>query len=75
MEQRNATEALKSILDYLLNTCEFHLVEAKHYSLNPASGKVMDKAGMIKEAVLKERRYDSETNTYCDLIYYFKKKD
>lgn len=67
-----ATEALKAVLDYMLNECEMHIVEAKHYSTNPASGRVMEKAGMQKEAVLKERRYVAETNDYCDLVIYSK---
>lgn len=67
-----ATEALRAILDYMLDECEMHIVEAKYQSLNPASGKVMEKAGMEKEAVLKERRYDAGTGTYCDLICYCK---
>lgn len=70
--QGYATEALKAVVDYMLNVCEMHVVEAKHYSLNPASGRVMEKAGMVKEAVLKERRYDAATDTYCDLICYCK---
>lgn len=48
-----------------------HIVEAKHHSTNPASGRVMEKAGMIKDAVLKERRYDAETDSYCDLVCYY----
>lgn len=68
-----ATEALKAVLYYMLKNCEMHIVYAKHYSLNHASGRVMQKAGMVKEAVLKERRYDEETDTYSDLIYYSKK--
>lgn len=67
-----ATEALIAVLDYLLNECELHLVEAKHYSTNPVSGKVMEKAGMKQEAILKERRFDKNTEQYCDLIYYYK---
>lgn len=69
-----ATEALKATIDYMLDECGMHIVEAKYQSLNPASGKVMEKAGMEREAVLKERRYDLETDTYCDLICYCKKR-
>ena len=69
-----ATEALKAVIDYLLDECELHVVEAKHYSTNPASGKVMRKAGMIQEAVLVERRYEENTDTYSDLICYYIKR-
>lgn len=68
--QGYATEALKAVIDYMLDKCEMHVVEAKHHSTNPASGRVMEKAGMTKEAVLKERRYNKETNSYCDLVCY-----
>lgn len=67
-----ATEALKAVIKYLLEECGLHLVEAKHYSTNPASGRVMQKAGMIQEAVLKDRRYHAETDSFCDLVYYSK---
>ncbi len=69
--QGYATEALKAIISYLKNECNFHVVEAKHDSRNPASGKVMQKAGMKKEAVLKERRYDKTAGKYSDLICYY----
>lgn len=68
--QGYATEALKAVITYMLYECEMHLVEAKHQSMNPASGKVMEKAGMTKDAVLKERRYHAPTDTYCDLVCY-----
>lgn len=73
--QGYATEALKAVINYMLYDCEMHIVEAKHHSINPASGRVMEKAGMIKEAVLKERRYHAITNSYCDLICYSRSKD
>ena len=63
-----ATEALSAVLDYLLTDCEMHVVTACYRSLNPASGRVMEKAGMHQEAVLKERRFDAVTGTWCDLI-------
>lgn len=65
-----ATEALKAVINYMLDDCEMHVVEAKHHSTNPASGRVMEKAGMTKDAVLKERRYHAETDSYCDLVCY-----
>lgn len=68
------TECLKAVIDFFLNECEIHTVEAKYHSINPASGRVMEKAGMIKEAVLKERRYYPETDSYCDLVCYYIQK-
>ena len=65
-----ATEALKAVLKYMLNDCEFHLVEARHYETNPASGKVMGKAGMKKEAILRERRKNKNTVNFDNLVVY-----
>ena len=65
-----ATEALKIVIEFLFNECEFHLIEARHRSSNPASGKVMEKAGMTKDVVLKNRRYNKYTDSYEDLVIY-----
>ena len=65
-----ATEALCCILRFLLDECHFHVVEARHSSSNPASGRVMQKAGMRRDAVLPQRQYDADTDTYTDLIVY-----
>jgi len=65
-----ATEALKRVIDYLLDDCKFHLVEACHISGNPASGRVMQKAGMKKEAELKDRRFNKYTKELNDKIIY-----
>lgn len=65
-----ATETLKVILDYLLNDCEFNLVEGKCRSSNVSSSRVMEKAGMNRDAILPKRRYNKYTNEYEDLIVY-----
>lgn len=71
-----ATEALKRVIDFMLNDVNFHLVEAKHISLNSASGRVMQKAGMKLDGVLKERRIDKLTGEKVDLVIYsITKKD
>lgn len=65
-----ASESLKRVLEFLLNECEFHLVEAKHHASNPASGRVMEKAGMKKDGILRERRVNKIKNGYDDLVIY-----
>lgn len=65
-----ATEALRAVIEYLLNECNLYLVEASHISGNPASGKVMTKAGMHKEAVLKNRMINKFTKERNDLIIF-----
>ena len=68
--QGYATEMLKAVIDYLLNEEGFHVVEASHYSGNPNSGKVMEKAGMKKEVELRDRRYNFRTGKYENLVCY-----
>lgn len=65
-----ATEALQKVLNYLLLECDFHLVEARHYESNPASGKVMQKAGMINDGILRERRLKKNSEEYDNLVIY-----
>lgn len=65
-----ATEALKVVIGYLLNECDFHLVEAKHHKSNPASGRVMEKSGMTLDGILRERRVNKHFNGYDDLVIY-----
>lgn len=49
------TEALRAYLAYLFHQPGIHRVEAQHDVYNPASGVVMQKAGMQEEGILKER--------------------
>lgn len=48
------SEALRAVLDYGFNTLHFNKLFATHFLENTASGKVLQKAGMIQEAVLKD---------------------
>lgn len=64
------TEAVREVLRYLLFEEEVYLIEAKHNSDNIGSGKVLSKAGMKKEAVLRDRRIDKLTGKRSDLIIY-----
>lgn len=68
--QGYATEALKIVLKYLIYDCGFHLVEAKHHASNPASGRVMEKSGMMKDGILRERRKNKISTNYDDLVIY-----
>ncbi|MBM6618072.1 GNAT family N-acetyltransferase [Bacillus suaedaesalsae] len=63
-----ATEAAEAILQFAFYEKQYHKVFARYFNSNPASGRVMQKLGMIKEGVLidhvrKEDRYE-------DLIHY-----
>ena len=62
------SEALKEILRYGLSVMGLHRIEAQHESENPASGRVMEKAGMRKEGTLRGRLYNK--GRYVDMELY-----
>lgn len=64
------TEALKKVIEYLFLECDFYLIEAHHHKTNIASGKVMKKAGMIKETELRTRVLNRTTNKLENLVIY-----
>lgn len=70
-----ATEALKKVMDFLFNEVGFYLIEARHLVNNPASGRVMEKAGMKYEATLRDRFVDKETLGRASVKVYSKIKD
>lgn len=55
--QGYASEALEKVIDFL-HSEEFVTVYAQHFISNIASGKVMQKAGMVYEGTLKSRVID-----------------
>ena len=62
------TEALKAVLDFSFTQVGFQKVKARYVSLNPASGRVMEKAGM---SYLKTITNGVERKDYvAELIYY-----
>ena len=62
------TEVLKAVLDCCFTQAGFQKARARYASLNPASGRVMDKAGM---SYLKTVSNGVERKGYvADLIYY-----
>lgn len=63
------TEALTAVLDFLLNNVGFYLIELRHSSKNPASGRVMEKCGMVQDAVLPHRIKEKD-GSRSDMIYY-----
>ena len=63
------TEALNEIVDYLLNECDFNIVEAIIPSCNMGSIRVAEKCGLALEATLKNRYMDRENNLQDLLIY------
>ena len=50
-----ATEALHAVLDSAFEALPLNRLEAQHDIRNPASGRVMEKCGMKKEGLLRQR--------------------
>ena len=69
-----ATEALKIVIKYLFDEVDLDVIYAYHMSNNPNSGKVMKKAGMSYEGILRGRVFDND-GVRNDLISYSITKD
>lgn len=49
-----ATEAVRAVIEYAFSVLRLHRVYAIHFSRNPASGRVMEKCGMVHEGRYRE---------------------
>lgn len=56
------TESLKAVIKFLFEEAEAETIYAEYMLLNPGSGKVMEKSGMIFEGTQKSRVIDKEGN-------------
>lgn len=63
-----AAEALKAVLEFGFETLQLNKIYATHFAHNPASGKVMLKAGMKHEGFLKQEYYHQ--NLFQDVHRY-----
>ncbi len=69
------TEALKAVIDFLINEVGFNRVHAYHHAENIGSGKVMIKAGMKYEGCLREYvKNPSGIYTDCNMYSILKKE-
>ena len=68
-----ATEALKTVSDYLLNERKYHLVEGVCNERNLSSSRVLIKAGFKKDGYVANRRLNKD-GTYSGIEYYSKIK-
>lgn len=48
------SEALGAVIDFLIGRVGFNRVEAEHDTNNPASGRVMEKCGMVFEGISRQ---------------------
>jgi ribosomal-protein-alanine N-acetyltransferase len=55
-----ASEALRAVLKFMFEEVEINRMEAYHNTENPASGKVMQKAGMIFEGIKRQGAKDNK---------------
>lgn len=70
-----ASEALKQVLTFLLIDVEYNRIQAGHLADNPASGRVMEKAGMKYEGVLRQDNRNSEGILTDSRIYSMLRED
>ena len=56
-----APEALRAVLCYGFDTLELHKIFGVHFSDNPASGRVMQKSGMLHEGTLVDHVKKGDT--------------
>lgn len=62
--QGYATEAVRAIIEYGLSTLQLSRIQATHGTDNPASGRVLEKAGMICEGTLRQYGFASDEKMY-----------
>lgn len=62
------TEAVTAIIDFGFGNLHLHKIHATHFAGNPASGRVMKKAGMFYEGTLRSHMF--HWNEYKDLMQY-----
>ena len=61
-------EALKCVIAYLFEDVGANRIEASHDVNNPNSGRVMEKAGMTREGILRQAGRNQQG--ICDMAYY-----
>ena len=66
--QGYCTEALKAVISYGFNELKLNKICSSHFSKNPASGRVMQKCGMLLEGC--RRDHIIKKGTKIDLIEY-----
>jgi ribosomal-protein-alanine N-acetyltransferase len=63
-----ATEALRALLGFGFDTLKLNRIEGQCDARNPASGRVMEKCGMRREGILRQRYFLK--GVYTDMILY-----
>ena len=63
-----ASEAARAVVALGFDVLGFDRIEARHLARNPASGRVLEKAGLTREAVLAGYRSDPRTGALEDVV-------
>lgn len=63
------TEALRAIVEFGFRKMNLHKISAAHNTDNPASGRLMSKAGMAQEGIIRDMIRNSK-NQYKDCAVY-----
>ncbi len=61
-------EALRAVMDYLFDTADLNRITAGHDVNNPNSGRVMAKAGMVREGIMRGEGKNNQG--VCDTVHY-----
>ncbi|WP_261134808.1 GNAT family N-acetyltransferase [Bacillus sp. Marseille-Q3570] len=67
--QGYGTEALRAVVEFGFRHMNIHKIAAAHNIDNPASGKVMGKAGMVQEGIIRHMIRNAK-NQYKDCAVY-----
>ena len=63
-----ATQALRAVVDAVFRSVPVNRLEAQHDVRNPASGRVMQKCGLLREGILRSRILNK--GEYVDVALY-----
>ena len=69
------TEALKAVINYLFKEIGMNRIQGNHNTFNPASGRVMQKSGMIYEGILRQAKINKNGEFYDLAVYSILKSD
>ena len=61
-------EALRAVINYLFEEAGMNRIAATHDRNNPKSGRVMEKAGMKYEGILRQAGLNNQG--VCDEVWY-----
>ncbi len=64
------SEALPLLISVMFHHCGFQRIEIQHNAENMPSGRVIEKAGFIKEGAYRKRKYEPELGHRSDYHFY-----